>query len=82
MRSGPWVLSSRRCSRACLDVTSDRGHTLTFLLCGAAVAFSAIPYALLTDDVESASRPDAGSTAVVDPETRSIVPPDCWPVRD
>ena len=56
-----------------LDVTPDRGHTLTFLLCGTAVALSAIPYALLTDDVESASRPDAGSTAVVDPETRSIV---------
>ena len=56
-----------------LDVSVERGHALTFLLCGAAVALSAIPYALLTGDVEHASGPVSGSAAAVDPETRSIV---------
>jgi len=55
------------------DVSADRGHALTFLLCSAAVALSAIPYALLTRDVESPSSPAVGSAAAVDPETRSIV---------
>jgi predicted MFS family arabinose efflux permease len=38
-----------------LEVNADRGHVLTFMLCGAAVALSAIPYALLTSVVEPAS---------------------------
>jgi predicted MFS family arabinose efflux permease len=56
-----------------LDVTAGRGHTLTFLLCGAAVALSAIPYALLSTQVETASGPGVGVAATVDPHTRSIV---------
>jgi len=50
------------------DVSADRGHALTFLLCSAAVALSAIPYALLTRDVESPSSPAVGSAAAVDPD--------------
>jgi predicted MFS family arabinose efflux permease len=56
-----------------LDVSADRGHTLTFMLCGAAVALSAIPYALLSTEVETASGPDVGAATAVDPHTRSIV---------
>jgi len=57
-----------------LDVSADRGHALTFMLCGAAVALSAIPYALLSTQVETAaSGPGVGVAAAVDPRTRSIV---------
>ena len=56
-----------------LNVTADRAHTLTFLLCGAAVALSAIPYALLSTQVESATGPGAAAPMAVDPHTRSIV---------
>ena len=55
-----------------LDVSADRGHTLTFLLCGAAVALSTIPYAVLRPGVES-STPGAGIAEAVDPESRSVV---------
>ena len=56
-----------------LDVSVDRGHALTFLLCGAAVALSAVPYALLSAQVETASGPEVGAATAVDPHTRSIV---------
>ena len=56
-----------------LDVTADRGHVLTFMVCGAAVVLSAIPYALLTARVEPASGPGVEAAAAVDPHTRSIV---------
>jgi predicted MFS family arabinose efflux permease len=56
-----------------LDVTADRGHALTFLLCGVAVALSAIPYALLSTQVETASGPGVAPATAVDPHTRSIV---------
>jgi len=56
-----------------LHVSADRGHALTFMLCGAAVALSAIPYALLSTQVETASGPGVGAAAAVDPHTRSIV---------
>ena len=56
------------------DVSADRGHTLTFLLCGAAVALSTIPYALLQPSVENAvSDVRKVSAEAVDPDTRSIV---------
>jgi predicted MFS family arabinose efflux permease len=56
-----------------LDVSTDRGHALTFMLCGAAVAISAIPYALLSSQVETASDPGVSAAAAVDPHTRSVV---------
>jgi len=71
-----------------LHVSADRGHTLTFMICGAAVALSTIPYALLRSSVEHASAeasPSAPSAMgdktagtqmagdAVDPHTRGIV---------
>jgi predicted MFS family arabinose efflux permease len=56
-----------------LDVGTDRGHALTFMACGVAVAFSVIPYALLSIQVETAAGPGVGAAVAVDPHTRSIV---------
>ena len=65
-----------------LAVNADRGHALTFMLCGAAVALSTIPYALLGSDVEpafaeaTAGKPAASKRLIgshVDDRTRRIV---------
>ena len=60
-----------------LNVSADRGHVLTFMICGAAVALSTIPYALLRPSVEPASaKATAGKRMAgdaVDPHTRGIV---------
>ena len=57
-----------------LNVSADRGHALTFMLCGAAVALSTIPYALMGSNVEQpAANPVTAAVADVDSQTRSIV---------
>ncbi len=68
-----------------LNVTADRGHVLTFMICGAAVALSTIPYALLRPSVEKPASANASTSAqsatagkpmagdAVDPHTRGIV---------
>jgi MFS family permease len=56
-----------------LDASASDGRALTFMLCGAAVAFSTIPYALLTAKVERPTTADAGRDEAIDPRTRAIV---------
>jgi MFS family permease len=66
-----------------LEVSASDGRALTFVVCGAAVALSTIPYALLTANVEPASAEATAGRQVttatfgfvtdIDPRTRSIV---------
>ena len=57
-----------------LHVTEDAGHTGTFVLCGLALALSAVPYAFLDsglDHAAPAARSVVGSG--IDDETRGVV---------
>ena len=55
------------------DLSADVSHIVTFVLCGAAVMLSTVPYAFLRSDLEVRSTSPAFTRAHVDPGTRVIV---------
>ena len=55
------------------DVSVSRAHSLTFLLCGAAVALSIVPYLFLDARVEASSSSTPSGSVEIDGNTRGIV---------